>query len=105
SIIVMSIFYFLAFLSFPYTTLFRSIEPDPELQLLYHRMLHADASLHVSAGPPVLLPPDVADFTGRDELLKEVSGGLVVVHGQAGDRKSTRLNSSHVKSLYGGFCS
>lgn len=65
-----------------------AIEPDPELQLLYHRMLHDDASLHVSAGPPVLLPPDVADFTGRDELLKEVSGGLVVVHGQAGAGKS-----------------
>lgn len=65
-----------------------AIEPDPELQLLYHRMLHDDASLHVSAGPPVLLPPDVADFTGRAELLKEVTGGLVVVHGQAGAGKS-----------------
>ncbi|MEV0151682.1 MULTISPECIES: BTAD domain-containing putative transcriptional regulator [unclassified Nonomuraea] len=65
-----------------------AIEPDPELQLLYHRMLHDDASLHVSAGPPVLLPPDVADFTGRAELLNEVTGGLVVVHGQAGAGKS-----------------
>nr|BFE87103.1 hypothetical protein GCM10020093_097040 [Planobispora longispora] len=33
-----------------------AIEPDPEIQLLYHRMLHDDVSLHVSAGPPVLLP-------------------------------------------------
>ncbi|GAA4521323.1 AfsR/SARP family transcriptional regulator [Nonomuraea ferruginea] len=65
-----------------------AIEPDPELQLLYHRMLHDDASLHVSAGPPVLLPPDVADFTGRAELLEDVAGGLVVVHGQAGAGKS-----------------
>ncbi|MER7364062.1 AfsR/SARP family transcriptional regulator [Nonomuraea wenchangensis] len=65
-----------------------AIEPDPELQLLYHRMLHDDVSLHVSAGPPVLLPPDVADFTGREDLLGEVVGGLVVVHGQAGAGKS-----------------
>lgn len=65
-----------------------AIEPDPELQLLYHRMLHDDVSLHVSAGPPVLLPPDVADFTGRAELLDRVVGGLVVVHGQAGAGKS-----------------
>jgi DNA-binding SARP family transcriptional activator len=65
-----------------------AIEPDPELQLLYHRMLHDDVSLHVSAGPPVLLPPDVADFTGRADLLDRVVGGLAVVHGQAGAGKS-----------------
>ncbi|WP_281284435.1 BTAD domain-containing putative transcriptional regulator [Nonomuraea diastatica] len=65
-----------------------AIEPDPELQLLYHRLLHDDASLHVSAGPPVLLPPDVAGFTGRADLLDQVVGGQVVVHGQAGAGKS-----------------
>ncbi|MFI9555321.1 AfsR/SARP family transcriptional regulator [Nonomuraea endophytica] len=65
-----------------------AIEPDPDLQLLYHRMLHDDVSLHVSAGPPVLLPRDVADFTGRGELLEEVVGDQVVVHGQAGTGKS-----------------
>ncbi|MGP3928704.1 BTAD domain-containing putative transcriptional regulator [Nonomuraea sp. KM88] len=65
-----------------------AIEPDPELQLLYHRMLYDDASLHVSAGPPVLLPPDVAGFTGRAALLDRVIGGQVVVHGQAGAGKS-----------------
>ncbi|MGW0806725.1 BTAD domain-containing putative transcriptional regulator [Nonomuraea sp. NPDC002799] len=65
-----------------------AIEPDPELQLLYHRMLHDDMSLHVSAGPPVLLPPDVTGFTGRAELLDQVVGGQVVVYGQAGAGKS-----------------
>ncbi|MEV0382523.1 BTAD domain-containing putative transcriptional regulator [Nonomuraea sp. NPDC050643] len=65
-----------------------AIEPDSELQLLYHRMLHDDVSLHVSAGPPVLLPPDVAGFTGRAGLLDQVIGGQVVVHGQAGAGKS-----------------
>ncbi|GGT13898.1 BTAD domain-containing putative transcriptional regulator [Nonomuraea spiralis] len=65
-----------------------AIEPDPELQLLYHRMLHDDVSLHVSAGPPVLLPPDIPSFTGRADLLGRVVGGQVVVHGQAGAGKS-----------------
>ncbi|NUP83428.1 MAG: tetratricopeptide repeat protein [Nonomuraea sp.] len=65
-----------------------AIEPDPELQLLYHRMLHDDVSLHVSAGPPVLLPPDIPHFTGRADLLGRVVGGHVVVHGQAGAGKS-----------------
>ncbi|MCK2219940.1 winged helix-turn-helix domain-containing protein [Actinomadura sp. ATCC 31491] len=65
-----------------------AIEPDPELQLLYHRMLHDDVSLHVSAGPPVLLPPDIQAFTGRADLLDRVIGGQVVVHGQAGAGKS-----------------
>lgn len=65
-----------------------AIEPDSDLQLLYHRMLHDDVSLHVSAGPPVLLPHDVAGFTGRADLLELVVGGQVVVHGQAGAGKS-----------------
>ncbi|NUR89749.1 MAG: SARP family transcriptional regulator [Nonomuraea sp.] len=65
-----------------------AIEPDPELQLLYHRMLHDDVSLHVSAGPPVLLPHDVADFSGRRDLLGQVIGDQVVVHGAAGVGKS-----------------
>ncbi|MEU0572100.1 BTAD domain-containing putative transcriptional regulator [Nonomuraea sp. NPDC005983] len=65
-----------------------AVEPDSELQLLYHRMLHDDVSLHVSAGPPVLLPHDVTGFTGREELLDQVIGDQVVVHGQAGAGKS-----------------
>ncbi|MFF4986342.1 BTAD domain-containing putative transcriptional regulator [Streptosporangium saharense] len=65
-----------------------AVEPDPELQLLHHRMLHDDVMLHVSAGPPVLLPRDVAHFTGRADLLDQVLSGLVVVHGQAGVGKS-----------------
>ena len=75
-----------------------AIEPDSDLQLLYHRMLHDDVSLHVSAGPPVLLPHDVTGFTGRADLLDrvvggqtvggQVVGGQVVVHGQAGAGKS-----------------
>lgn len=65
-----------------------AIEPDPELQLLYHRMLHDDVSLHVSAGPPVLLPRDMADFTGRQDLIDRVIGDQVVVHGAAGVGKS-----------------
>ncbi|MFI6477451.1 BTAD domain-containing putative transcriptional regulator [Nonomuraea sp. NPDC050663] len=65
-----------------------AIEPDSELQLLHYRMLHDDVSLHVAAGPPLLLPRDVAHFTGREELVDRVIGEQVVVHGPAGVGKS-----------------
>ena len=73
-----------------------AVEPDAELQLLYHRLLHDDVSLHVSAGPPMLLPYDVAHFTGREELLDRLgaltadpaASARIVVHGQAGAGKS-----------------
>src|SRR2546430_11276550 len=62
---------------FPYTTLFRSrLDPTP---------LDVD---HVSPGP--LHPPDLDDLRP----------GLPVV----GDRKSTRLNSSHSQISYAVFC-
>lgn len=70
-----------------------AIAPDPELQHLYHRMLHDDVSLHVSVGPPVLVPHDVSDFTGRQDLLgildeAMLDGARIVIHGQAGAGKS-----------------
>ncbi|WP_158088690.1 AfsR/SARP family transcriptional regulator [Thermoactinospora rubra] len=70
-----------------------AIVPDPDLQLLYHRMLHDDVSLHVSVGPPVLLPYDVADFAGREDQMSRLAELLdrpspVVIHGMAGVGKS-----------------
>src|SRR5438874_3961178 len=60
---------------FPYTTLFRSLEP-----------LRA---LHPVRDPPVDLEEELVDQdVGRDLL----------------DRKSTRLNSSHVEISYAVFC-
>src|SRR5690606_39933258 len=42
--------------------------------------------------------------TLREALALLVSDALVTSHGQRGDRKSTRLNSSHVKISYAVFC-
>src|SRR5436309_8908840 len=61
---------------FPYTTLFRSL-------------LHARAFSDRSAVDVVLDPPDCAGPTASQLRL---------------DRKSTRLNSSHVKISYAVFC-
>src|SRR5437660_6373061 len=59
---------------FPYTTLFRSASPVAPLEL------------------PPLLPP--GDDVGVDEAAVE----------RTADRKSTRLNSSHVAISYAVFC-
>src|SRR5258708_31875040 len=63
---------------FPYTTLFRSIAPSPEV--LLHQCPRVPAP---SPRQPVAAPADI------DE---------------AGDRKSTRLNSSHQIISYAVFC-
>src|SRR3989442_3046478 len=61
---------------FPYTTLFRSP---------YER-------LGAFVGPDPSVPPTSLHINRRD------------VGGTAGDRKSTRLNSRHVRILYSVFC-
>src|SRR5437773_9072555 len=71
---------------FPYTTLFRSVfgcagqtgEPDPRGALVHHTGRRCDR-----------------DRADRDHGLGS---------GIAGDRKSTRLNSSHITISYAVFC-
>src|SRR5436309_11408628 len=64
------------FTLFPYTTLFRSIDRDALVYFRYERVIE-DIGLMAES---VLLDP------------------------RLGDRKSTRLNSSHVKISYAVFC-
>src|SRR5436305_6992567 len=57
-----------------------------------------------------------ADYVGLDEFIQKIEGGWVDVDvivatpsvmpkiGKLGDRKSTRLNSSHVRISYAVFC-
>src|SRR5690606_39534996 len=79
---------------FPYTTLFRSLIPPvddlPHLvtRLLRHRVHGAEAA------------------AGEHQGGEAAPGGdLVAEHAlQVRDRKSTRLNSSHVKISYAVFC-
>src|SRR5690606_41073664 len=83
----------------PYTTLFRSRRrgrdvADPRARALYRRVAHRldggspAAAARVSRRVGLALPARVAGFVRA--LLR--------------DRKSTRLNSSHVKISYAVFC-
>src|SRR2546429_6081578 len=76
---------------FPYTTLFRSRDRDPGA----HRI-----ELCLLQGQVVDRAPTVREANpGRGEI-----EGEVVVEPVAGDRKSTRLNSSHGYISYAVFC-
>src|SRR5690349_22090887 len=74
---------------FPYTTLFRSGRPGDAGRL---RAILAEPSVSRWWGAPD--PLDVIE----DELRGDEEGLLLV------DRKSTRLNSSHVEISYAVFC-
>src|SRR3712207_7130463 len=75
---------------FPYTTLFRSASP------------HADRRPGHSAGAhPVGPCPADAHAVGARAVHASAPGGLP---SPVGDRKSTRLNSSHANISYAVFC-
>src|SRR5690606_40741421 len=86
---------------FPYTTLFRSDEVE-------ERLVHHD---EVQVDQQVQQPDDLA---ARDVAAVGVvrvaddgdarAAGADEVHERVQDRKSTRLNSSHVKISYAVFC-
>src|SRR3712207_8752106 len=74
---------------FPYTTLFRS-----GLQ---------EAWYHAAGNPAVQYIPDDGDAASGKlcESAKSIAQGVEV---EQGDRKSTRLNSSHANISYAVFC-
>src|SRR5436309_9812330 len=78
---------------FPYTTLFRSREGEGHLVLAQAQRLRPS--------PAPLLP-----LAGLLEVLDEAAPLVHQPIGRwtRGDRKSTRLNSSHVKISYAVFC-
>src|SRR5690606_41916168 len=91
---------------FPYTTLFRSsvlssclVEPGLARHRLERLQAHGLVFVRVAHGGILLglddEPPLVAVLRGDPEHRKEVD---------TTDRKSTRLNSSHVKISYAVFC-
>src|SRR5690606_41684611 len=84
---------------FPYTTLFRSEETEIiEINASDWPILIAN----VSGDLDLLRLKDVAENL-QDEL-ESVAGVLRVGLSGGVDRKSTRLNSSHVKISYAVFC-
>src|SRR3712207_8191396 len=78
---------------FPYTTLFRSErEADPEDVAVRHLA----GGLELGQGAPA---DQLGDQEAGPVLLPRVEDG-----DDAGDRKSTRLNSSHANISYAVFC-
>src|SRR3712207_7342872 len=75
---------------FPYTTLFRSGDDLGDLE----RVVRADGRPEVGDGEDVGWDGD-----GLGAEAVDARGGLVI-----GDRKSTRLNSSHANISYAVFC-
>src|SRR5437870_9802554 len=78
---------------FPYTTLFRSQEP---LATLIE--MRQDVPAFLSRNSLVHLEAMSAGQAGRQCY------GRLLMAGNAADRKSTRLNSSHVAISYAVFC-
>src|SRR5207302_5672164 len=86
---------------FPYTTLFRSVvgsASSGRIALMKIPLLLPDV---------VLLDIDMPEMSGLETLsaIRQLWPRLpVVILNVATDRKSTRLNSSHVKISYAVFC-
>src|SRR3712207_8377372 len=84
---------------FPYTTLFRSGaaerdgEPDRPPRERGDREVHED-----------LRDPHARVLAAGEPDLQEREPGLHEEHQDGGDRKSTRLNSSHANISYAVFC-
>src|SRR3712207_7979376 len=81
---------------FPYTTLFRSVD-DAALRL-FHLVV---AALQQLLDDVLDVFADIAGF-GQRGRVGDHEGD--VEHARQGDRKSTRLNSSHANISYAVFC-
>src|SRR5690606_41859607 len=82
---------------FPYTTLFRSHHQPPPPHQHQNFMAHHHHH-HIQA------PGSYGSMLNSDLGHASVSRGFAMFGGTDGDRKSTRLNSSHVKISYAVFC-
>src|SRR5699024_12380891 len=79
---------------FPYTTLFRSLTQYKPLLLNTHIGIGTAWDYDRNEGGLRVLPPFTSEDGGRWYTGTDVKG----------DRKSTRLNSSHVSISYAVFC-
>src|SRR3712207_8642010 len=90
---------------FPYTTLFRSLQRpqrvvQPDVAAPVEVAGHAD----VVAGQERDPVPDLRVVGELHHLLDQLLAAVVGRVALAGDRKSTRLNSSHANISYAVFC-
>src|SRR5688572_31116468 len=90
---------------FPYTTLFRSLDADGsrerDQQLAHLEHPRAAAVLPRRDTAERLAGAPVQDLAADDVGLEELAG---FERDALGDRKSTRLNSSHSQISYAVFC-
>src|SRR5690606_41722402 len=82
---------------FPYTTLFRSTQHQHTR--CQHQREHCGKCQATSNRTGKLRPPLSRRCTNSETWLQQVN-----INAQHQDRKSTRLNSSHVKISYAVFC-
>src|SRR5687768_18341308 len=87
---------------FPYTTLFRSEVPVPDSLLPLGRVVHHDVR-HQGAGEPPGLERGILGEERIGRAATRPRGCRRRTCG-GGDRKSTRLNSSHGYISYAVFC-
>src|SRR5690606_41075373 len=81
---------------FPYTTLFRSFLPV---------VMSKEVAYSRKTGRPfAVLAIDIDHFKSINDTHGHEAGDLVLQQVALLDRKSTRLNSSHVKISYAVFC-
>src|SRR5258705_9973973 len=80
---------------FPYTTLFRSVAGAPD-----RRAEMVERASGLTTVPQIFIGPN--HVGGSDEL--HALDGDLRHRGKAADRKSTRLNSSHLGISYAVFC-
>src|SRR5690606_39684686 len=92
---------------FPYTTLFRSDHPCMPVAAAQGLVVLASGAVGAaSATAAVLLATVLGDFVDLAGHVRAASSATAPEGGvqQRLDRKSTRLNSSHVKISYAVFC-
>src|SRR5258705_4460420 len=87
---------------FPYTTLFRSLKKEHRVPGSGVLTTHFSDGATFPLRDAVRLMIAVSDNTATNLVLEQT--GIGPVNEVGGDRKSTRLNSSHLGISYAGFC-
>src|SRR3712207_8888451 len=89
---------------FPYTTLFRSLDRHARRFPLHHALVRGRGAPDEVARPrdPSLQLAVARGLLG--DALVARDGVLALEADEVGDRKSTRLNSSHANISYAAFC-